>query len=157
MSRLAQPRGIWQAAVLLCLALFGLAFIPRSTIKNWAGADQTLYMFQRGTPAAIPNFIDSGAGCNWAGVGGQVFDQSGVPMSGLIVKVSGTLEGRQIQYYVFTGSSQHFGPGGYELKLADHPISSSTLELLLLDAVRRTARPVEISCIRIIPASRIYW
>jgi hypothetical protein len=55
-------------------------------------------------------------------------------MTGLIVKVSGTLEGRQIQSSVSTGSSPHFGPGGYELKLADHPVSSYTLELLLLDA-----------------------
>lgn len=134
MFRLDRPRGIWQTAVLLCLALLGLAFVPKSAITHWANADRTIYLFQRGTPAAIPNFIDIGAGCNWAGIGGQVFDQAGLPTAGLIVKVSGALEGRQILQYVYTGSSQHFGPGGFDLKLADHPVSSNTLQLLLLNA-----------------------
>jgi hypothetical protein len=134
MFQLSRLQRVWLTAILLCLAFLGLALIPGSAIKARADSDQTLYMYQGGTPAAIQNFVDIGAGCNWAGIGGQVFDLSGAPMAGLIVKVSGSLEGRQIQYFVYTGSSQHFGPGGFNLKLADHPVSSSTLELLLLDA-----------------------
>ena len=134
MFRLNPPQGVWRTAALLCLALLGLAFVPKSAIVDQVNADRTLYLFQRGTPAAIPNFIDIGAGCNWAGLGGQVFDQDGSPLAGLIVKVSGTLEGRQILHTVYTGSSQHFGPGGFDLKLADHPVSSNTLELILLTA-----------------------
>jgi hypothetical protein len=134
MFQLGRPQSVWLTAFLLGLAFMGPAFIPGSAIKARSSSDQTLYMYQRGTPAAISNFVDIGAGCNWAGVGGQIFDSSGAPMAGLIVKVSGWLEGRYIQYTVYTGSSQHFGPGGYELKLADHPVSSFTLELLLLDA-----------------------
>lgn len=134
MFQLGRPRCVRLTAILLSLAFLGLALMPGSAIYAQTGADRTLYMLQRGTPAAIPNFVDIGAGCNWAGVGGQVFDLAGSPMSGLIVQVRGTLEGRQIQSSVSTGSSTHFGPGGYEMKLADHPVASFTLELLLLDA-----------------------
>ncbi len=129
-----RPQGFWRTALLLCLALFGLAFVPQSAITNQVHAEEIVYSLQRGTPAAIPNFIDLVAGCNWSGIGGQVFDQNGSPMTGLMVKVSGTLEGRQVLFYVYTGSSQHFGPGGYDLKVSDHPIPSLTLNLQLLDA-----------------------
>jgi len=57
-----------------------------------------------------------------------------MPVTGLMVKISGILEGRQILHYVYTGSSQHFGSGGYDLQLADHPVSSFSLKIQLLDA-----------------------
>ena len=99
------------------------------------------FLAQEGTPAAIPNFIDLVAGCNWSGIGGQIFDLAGSPKNGVLVKISGTLEGRQVLKYVYTGSSQYFGPGGFDLKLVDHPVSSQTLTLQVLDAagVRRSA------------------
>jgi hypothetical protein len=134
MSQSGRPHGFWRTALLLCLAFFGLAFVPQSAITDRVNAEGTVFSLQRGTPAAIPNFVDLVAGCNWSGIGGQVFDQIGSPMTGLMVKVSGTLEGRQVLFYVYTGSSQHFGPGGYDLKFADQPVASLTLNLQLLDA-----------------------
>jgi len=134
MWRSGRPQGFWQTALLLCLAFFGLAFVPQSAITDQVSTAETVYSLQRGTPAAIPNFIDLAAGCNWSGFGGQVFDQNGSPVTGWRVKVSGTLEGRQVLQYVSTGSSQHFGPGGYDIKVADHPVASLTLKLQLLDA-----------------------
>lgn len=132
-----QPRGLWHLAIVLWEAFFGLAFVAALTVPAYAIADQTIYSLQRGTPAAIPNFVDTAAGCNWLGVGGQVFDQAGSPLPGLMIKVSGTLDGRQVLQYVYTGSSQALGASGYHLKLADRPISSQTLKIQLLDPVGR--------------------
>lgn len=132
-----QPKGLWHLTVVLCKAVFRLAFVMAWVVPAHAVADQTIYSLQRGTPAAIPNFVDTAAGCNWLGVGGQVFDQAGSPLSGLMIKVSGTLDGRQVLQYVYTGSSQALGAGGYHLKLADRPISSQSLKIQLLDPVGR--------------------
>lgn len=134
MLRMGQPTGFHRLALLICVGWLGLAFAPAPIDVDRASADQTIYSFQRGIPAAIPNFVDVDSGCNWAGIGGQVFDEAGAPVTGLTVKISGVFEGRQILYYVYTGSSQHFGPGGYELKLANQPVSSYSLKLQLLDA-----------------------
>lgn len=134
MMRMGQPNAFWRLAFVVCLAWFGLAFVPVPLHLDRASADRTLYSFQRGIPANIPNFVDVDAGCNWAGVGGQVFDEAGLPVTGLTVKISGVLEGRQILHYVYTGSLQSFGPGGFGLKLADQPVSSYSLKLQLLDA-----------------------
>lgn len=133
MFRADQPRGFCLIALMLCLALVGLAFAPISAISDRAIAEKKIFVLQRGTPAAIPNFVDLAAGCDWAGIGGQVFDQAGLPMNGLLVKISGTLGGRQILKYVYTGSSQYFGPGGFDLKLADSPVSGQTLTMQLLN------------------------
>ena len=134
MIRSGHPRGPWQAVLVLSLALLGLAFTPVSAITDNAVAEQRVYALQRGTPAAIPNFIDLAAGCNWSGIGGQIFDLAGSPRNGMLIKINGTLEGRQVLKYVYTGSSQYFGPGGFNLKLVDHPVASQTLSLQLLDA-----------------------
>jgi hypothetical protein len=134
MFRSARPKVFWHLGLVLGVVLFGLAFTPKLAIPDDDLADQTTYSLQRGTPAAIPNFVDLTAGCNWGGVGGQVFDQNGAPVAGLLIKISGTLDGQQVLQYLYTGSSQHFGPGGFDLKLANRPVSSQTLRLQLLDA-----------------------
>lgn len=92
----------------------------------------TAYFVQTGTPAYIPNFVQPEAGCNWQGLGGQVFDLRGRPVPGLVIVVRGTLGGRNVLEYALTGSSQQFGPGGYDLKLADQLVASQgalTIEL----------------------------
>ena len=125
---------IRRAILVVCLALLVLGFGLEPDISRAAGNALNKYSIQRGTPAAIPNFIDITAGCNWLGIGGQVFDQTGSPINGLSIKISGTLEGRQVLLYKTTGSSQRFGPGGFDLKLGDHPVASQTLRLQLFDA-----------------------
>jgi hypothetical protein len=96
------------------------------------------YVIQPGTPVGIQNFIQTESGCNWAGVGGQVFNQNGTPVSGLIVKVSGEVEEEMVLIYAVTGSSTQLGDGGFEFFLADHPISTnSKLFLQLFDVLGR--------------------
>jgi len=122
------------ATVVLCLAFLVLGFAPETEIYQASIAERPIYSIQWGTPAAIPNFIDIAAGCNWTGIGGQVFDETGFPMIGLRVKISGTFDGRQVLQYITTGSSQRFGSGGFDLKLGDRPIASQTLGIQLLDS-----------------------
>ena len=119
----------WRITFLICLALLVSGFAPEKETAHAVLGEQSIYSIQRGTPAAIPNFIDLAAGCNWSGIGGQVFDQAGAPM----IKISGMLDGHQVLEYVNTGSSQRFGSGGFDLKLADRPITSQTLKLQLLN------------------------
>lgn len=60
-------------------------------------------------------------GCNWMGIAGQAFDLAGNPIIGFIVHLDG---GGQDQD-AFTGSKAKYGPGGYELFLADHVIQTT--------------------------------
>jgi len=95
---------------------------------------QIIYVVQPGTPVGIRNFVLPEAGCNWSGVGGQVFDQTGSPESGLIIKINGTVEGNPVLIFAVTGSSLQLGPGGYDFYLSDHPVATqSSLTLQLLD------------------------
>jgi hypothetical protein len=138
MSRVNRRQVSWRATLLLYLTLPGLVFGSKPAIADRVSTTQTVFTLQRGTPAAIPNFLEPLAGCNWLGIGGQVFDQAGSPMHGLLIKVSGTLEGRQILQYVYTSTAQQFGPGGFALKLTDHLVSSRSLKLQILDAAGNT-------------------
>ena len=112
-----------------------------------ANSSQQVYVVQTGTPVGIQNFVLLEAGCEWAGVGGQVFNQAGLPVSGLIVKLDGTIEGDPVLVYVVTGSSLQLGPGGFDVYLTDHPVSTqSMLYLQLLDvtgAPRSTRIPLD--------------
>ena len=122
------------ATIVLCFAFLVLGFAPETEIYQASIAERSIYSIQWGTPAAIPNFIDIAAGCNWTGIGGQVFDDTGFPMIGLRVKISGTFDGRQVLQYITTGSSQRFGSGGFDLKLGDRPIATQSLRIQLLDS-----------------------
>jgi hypothetical protein len=103
----------------------------------------TLFFVQPGTPAAIPNFLQPAQGCAWAGIGGQVFDLDGQPVSGMMVRISGTWQGAPVSKFAVTNASQGFGPGGYDLYLGSQPQAASTLKLQLVD-VAGEARSVPI-------------
>jgi hypothetical protein len=92
------------------------------------------FTIQAGTPAETINFIYPEAGCNWLGVGGQVFNKEGFPMDDMIVEVSGELAGESLVILSMTGETPQLGPGGYVIQLASKPISSEgTLWLQLYD------------------------
>jgi hypothetical protein len=93
------------------------------------------YDIQIGSPAGVANFLRPDAGCNYTGIGGQVFGKDGKPISDLIVvKVTGTLEGKDAEYLAVTGGFPALGPGGYEITLADHLSGSNkTLFIQLFD------------------------
>ena len=122
--------------------VYGLVFrvLLSALLSVLTSTSHIIYVTQPGTPVGIQNFILPEAGCNWAGVGGQVFDQTGLPESGLIIKISGTVEGDPILVYVVTGSSLQFGPGGYNVYLSDHPIA--TQSLLYLQLLNLTGIPL---------------
>jgi hypothetical protein len=124
----------WRASIFLCLALVASGFMSTTGISPAAVVVQNIYTVQRGTPVAIPNFVDLDAGCNWSGIGGQIFDQTGAPATGVRVRISGTFDGRQILQTLTSGSSQRFGQGGFDLKLGDRPLASQTIRLQLFDA-----------------------
>lgn len=84
-----------------------------------------VYVVQPGTPAKLANFLQPAAGCNWTGVGGQVFDTNDLPVTGVIVEVGGKLEGSDILKLTLTGGSQTLGTGGFEVPLTDHVVAST--------------------------------
>jgi len=82
------------------------------------------YGLQSGTPAVIQNFLNTD-GCNYLGVGGQVFKLNGEAVTGLVVEITGTLNGKNVLYLGLTGNAQNLGPGGFELKIGNQPVDSS--------------------------------
>lgn len=82
------------------------------------------YILQPGSPVAVPNFAHPELGCDWLGIGGQIFDRRGRPQKSVIVEVSGTLAGIEINKLVVSGGAAIFGEGGYEIKLSERPIGS---------------------------------
>ena len=90
------------------------------------------YSIQEGTPLFLPNFIAPEAGCNWAGVAGQVFDQAGEPVAGLFVKIFGILDGQPVEVYTLSGAAVQVGPGGFEVTMTDHLVTGEVDMLIQL-------------------------
>ena len=92
------------------------------------------YQMQEGSPAYIENIHHLDLGDNWMGVGGQVFDNQGNPVERIVVVAAGALEGETIKVLGMTGAASQYGPGGYELVLAQRLIpSSGTITVTLFD------------------------
>ena len=73
--------------------------------------------------------------CNWFGVGGQIFDFQGRPMVGVRVKLGGTYpdDDEFIELYTETAYEHVQGEGGYEFKLSEEPISTSSFWVQVID------------------------
>lgn len=97
---------------------------PTWTVTPTATPIPYRYSVQAGTPLNTVNFIEPELGCNWMGVGGQVFGTSTAAIQGLVVEVSGELAGQAVFYLAITGSNDQLGPGGFLIKLADQPVGS---------------------------------
>jgi hypothetical protein len=78
---------------------------------------------QDGSPSYEINTVHADSGCNWLGVAGQIFDFDGIPVSGILVEVSGTLNGQEISGLTLSGMAPAYGEGGYELTISDSPAS----------------------------------
>ena len=101
---------------------------PQATASATPTATATAapkYSLQPGSPTYSPNFLETEAACNWSGIGGQVFSPNASPVKGLVVEVGGTVDGSPFLALTLTGNSPKLGPGGYEVKLADHLLDSS--------------------------------
>ncbi|HLF89241.1 MAG TPA: hypothetical protein VI451_09870 [Anaerolineales bacterium] len=93
------------------------------------------YLIQDKNPLYIDyNVINNSLGCNFMGVGGQIFDNNGTPKQGLIIELGGTIQGLSVTGLAVSGTAQSYGQAGYELPIADGPIASNkTLYVQLLD------------------------
>jgi len=63
--------------------------------------------------------------CNWLGVGGQVFDILGNPLTGIKIRLGGFSVDEEFEFrYTKSGDSIIFGDSGYEFELGDKPVYS---------------------------------
>ena len=83
------------------------------------------YDIQLGSPRSLPDLRAAERGCQWLGVAGQVFDAAGEPVEGLVVVVRGDLQGKAVDGLGLTGLARDYGPGGFEIELANQPAASS--------------------------------
>jgi hypothetical protein len=97
---------------------------------------------REGSPKAIPNIYHPELWCNWMGVGGQVVDMNGAPVTGLIIRLGGDLPGIKIpdHFITLTGVAINYGRSGYEFKLADKPVASK--KSLWLQLVNQAGGPL---------------
>mgnify|MGYP005855404083 CR=1 FL=1 len=92
------------------------------------------FAVQEGTPLGMTNFVRPDLGCNYLGIGGQVFDKKGIPINNLIVEVQGTLGSSEVLQLALTGAVKGLGPGGFEIKIFDRPLKSNgQLRIQLFD------------------------
>lgn len=107
---------------------------PQPDATETPVAAEMPFALQIGSPARIQNFIDIDAGCDWMGIGGQVFSLEGDPIIELTVHLAGELEGLDpIDLYAITGSAPDLGPGGYLFVIADSSIASENTLWIQLD------------------------
>ena len=85
------------------------------------------FVVQQDSPVYIPNFVYPDLGCNWMGIAGQVFNQAGSPMENVVVVADGSIGNSPLEQITLTSLASAYGPGGYELPLADHTIESSNI------------------------------
>lgn len=104
----------------------------KASTPTTAPAPTFNYEMQAGSPSYVPNIFRQELGCSWMGVGGQVFDTGGQPVTGLIVEVTGELDGRQVLELSISGGAPQYGLGGFEITLADQPIASQDSLALVL-------------------------
>lgn len=78
-----------------------------------------------GEPLYIQNIHYPDLGCDWMGLGGQVFALNGAPLKFLTVHLGGTLGGGTLDVLTLTGTAPQYGEGGYEFTLADSVIASN--------------------------------
>lgn len=95
------------------------------------------YQVQVNSPHYLVNFTHPALECDWLGIGGQVFNRDGVVQKDIIIKVGGELNGSPaIEEMTMPLADPDidlaYGPGGFELTLANSPVESdSTLWIQL--------------------------
>ena len=100
-------------------------------------ATRVPYTLQVMNPHYLGNFTHSELGCDWLGIGGQIFNSEGVVQKDIIIKTGGDLDGSPaIEQMTMPLADPDidlaYGPGGFELTLANSPAESdSTLWIQL--------------------------
>ena len=95
-----------------------------------------------GSLAAMPNTVfHPGDGCDWQGVAGRVVDLQGRPVAGVVIRVSGTYDGRALDVNVPAGgAAAWYGDSGYEYVLGSRPLNSNAL--LAVQLLDQDLRPL---------------
>jgi len=123
----------------------GVLLIFNQGTRNPPTLDSATEVFlvpQVGTPTSISNFLAPASGCNWSGIGGQLFDLTGNPMPGKIVKIDGTLRGTPINMLGVSGGETRLGSAGFAFKIADQPVASgAALFIQVLDITGAALTP----------------
>jgi hypothetical protein len=93
--------------------------------------------FNASAPQAIQSTIIThlaDLACNWQGVGGTVEDTNGSAITGLVLRLTGVLDGKTVNLTTVSGVSPDYGKSGYEFVLGNTPVASADpLTLQLLD------------------------
>ena len=99
---------------------------------------------QEGNPIQLASTIyHPGLGCAFLGVGGQAIDINAAPVVGFRVEFTGTVDGEAVYHLTITGAAPQYGPGGYEIKIADVPFDSiGELQVQLLDQEGNALSPL---------------
>jgi hypothetical protein len=99
----------------------------------------SIYAFVlQSTPTAIDaSVLYPERDCKWLGVGGQVVDLQGRPVTGITVQLGGNLNNALLDQTSLTGLALKYGEAGYEFELAKLPIESKqTLWVRLIDQAK---------------------
>jgi len=110
---------------------------PTATLEPTATVPALIYRLQDGSPAYLEAALfRPEQACNFMGVFGLVFGLDDVPLAGLRVQVTGTLNGQPVDKLGLTGAATQYGPGAYyEIQLANAPVASENqLQIVLLNA-----------------------
>jgi hypothetical protein len=115
-----------------------LVVIPTTGPSPTATWTRSPFQFtvQGGGPIAGENVFNL-SGCDWLGVGGQVYDLRGGPLIGYVVNLSGG----GVNSNSLSGTQPQYGPAGYEFKIASAPKRSSGIYRVQL----RNAQNVPVS------------
>ncbi len=91
--------------------------------RQWAAK----LSIQEGTPLYSVNFSDLESGCEWMGVGGQIFEHTDQEVINRVILVGGEINGEYVEFATLTGMASTYGPGGYEVQIADAPFDSQSV------------------------------
>jgi len=94
----------------------------------------TTFTLQDGSPSYEVNAYHGDGGCDWLGVGGQVFDIDGAPVPGILIEAGGSLGDIDVSGLTLSGMATDYGEGGYEITLHNTPTASeNAIWIQLLD------------------------
>ena len=85
----------------------------------------SIFARQDENPFYLPNFAHPEAACEWMGIAGQIFDQDGLEVLGLVVQAGKSLPEPEVIGSSVTGSILSYGLGGYEIQIDEAPIETT--------------------------------
>lgn len=125
---------------------FGPTTIPAATVTSTAAPVPSETLGPTEDPNRIYSFgllgdplpvtaaeYDPNRTCDWAGVGGAIFDLEGLPVNGIRIKLSGQFGETFIDLVTISGTALVYGPSGYEFTLGGIPIAAQGLTIRLVD------------------------